>query len=59
MLHLDEDDILGTFIGDAVRALERDVDRLPCCTSVTVPSSVTFAVPDTMNQCSARLEWRW
>ena len=26
---------------------------------VTAPSSVTVAVPDTMNQCSARLEWRW
>ena len=30
----------------------------PARTLVTLPSSVTVAVPDTMNQCSARLEWR-
>ena len=27
--------------------------------SVTTPSRVTVAIPDTMNQCSARLAWRW
>ncbi len=31
----------------------------PARTVVTAPSSVTVAVPDTMNQCSARWEWRW
>ncbi len=31
----------------------------PAANSITLPSSVTCAVPDTMNQCSARLEWRW
>ena len=31
----------------------------PACTLITLPSSVTVAVPATMNQCSARWEWRW
>ena len=54
-LHLDEDHVGVPLIGDAVRGLERDVDRLPACNRDTVPSRVTVAVPDTMNQCSARL----
>ncbi len=31
----------------------------PAASSVTTPSIVTCAVPATMNQCSARFEWRW
>ena len=60
VLHLDEDDVGVALVGDAVRALQRDVDGLAGRNlGSPLPSSVTVAVPATMNQCSARLEWRW
>ena len=59
MLHLNEDDVGVALVGDAVRALGGMSMESPGRNSVTPPSRVTVAVPDTMNQCSARLAWRW
>ena len=59
VLHLDEDDVASPSLAMRCAPSSGMSMESPGPNSVTTPSRVTVAVPDTTNQCSARLAWRW
>jgi hypothetical protein len=58
-LHFDEDHRFLASVGDAVGCRPWDIDGLYRTKFDAVASSVTIAVPEITNQCSARRVCRW